>query len=76
MVQKERPKRDKSMQQDQSRDGVTAHRCSDGTFMSAPYHLIGAPAVIAEQFVLYCTDRFNRDDFKDEVKDFGNVFKH
>ena len=44
--------------------------------MSAPYHLIGAPAVIAEQFVLYCTNRFNRDDFEDEVKDFGNVFEH
>ena len=44
--------------------------------MSAPYHLIGAPVVIAEQFVLYCTDRFNRDDFEDEVKDFGNVFEH
>ena len=44
--------------------------------MSAPYHLIGAPAVITEQFVLYCTDRFNRDDFEDEVKDFGNVFEH
>ena len=44
--------------------------------MSAPYHLIGAPAVIAEQFVLYCMDRFNRDDFEDEVKDFGNVFEH
>ena len=44
--------------------------------MSAPYHLIRASAVIAEQFVLYCTDRFNRDDFEDEVKDFGNVFEH
>ena len=32
--------------------------------------------MIAEQFVLYCTDRFNRDDFEDEVKDFGNVFEH
>ena len=31
---------------------------------------------IAEQFVLYCTDRFTRDDFEDEVKDFGNVFEH
>ena len=73
---KEWPKRDKSTQRDRSEDGVTAHRRSDGTFMSAPYHLIGAPAVIAEQFVLYCMDRFNRDDFKDEVKDFGNVFEH
>ena len=44
--------------------------------MLAPYHLIGAPAVITKQFVLYCTDRFNRDDFEDEVKDFGNVFEH
>ena len=44
--------------------------------MSAPYHLIRAPAVIAEQFVSYCTDRFNRDDFEDEVKDFSNVFEH
>ena len=44
--------------------------------MSAPYHLIGAPAVITEQFMLYCTDRFNRDDFEDEVKDFSNVFEH
>ena len=32
--------------------------------------------MIAEQFVLYCTHRFNRDDFEDEVKDFGNVFEH
>ena len=76
VVQKERPKRDKSTQRDRSEDGITAHRRSDGTFMSAPYHLIGVPAVIAEQFVLYCTDRFNRDDFEDEVKDFGNVFEH
>ena len=44
--------------------------------MSVPYHLIGAPAVIAEQFVLYCTDRFNRDDFEDKVKDFSNMFEH
>ena len=64
------------MQRDQSRDVITTHRRSDRTFMSAPYHLIGAPAVITEQFVLYCTDRFNRDDFEDEVKDFGNMFEH
>ena len=44
--------------------------------MMAPYHLIGAPGVIAEQFVLYCTDRFSRDDFTDEVEDFGGVFGH
>ena len=73
---KERPQRDRSTQQDWSKDGITAHRHSDGTFMSVPYHLIGSPDVIAEQFVLYCTDRFNRDDFEDEVKDFGNVFEH
>ena len=73
---KERPKRNKSTQRHRSEDGVTAHRRSDGTFMSAPYHLIRAPVVITEQFVLYCTDRFNRDDFEDKVKDFGNVFEH
>ena len=44
--------------------------------MSVPYHLIGAPPVLAEQFLLYCTDRFNRDDFEDELKDFSNVFEH
>ena len=77
MVQKkERPKRERSTQRDRSEDDVTAHRRSDGTFMSAPYHLIGGPAVIAEQFVLYCTDRFNRDNFEDEVKDFDNIFEH
>ena len=79
MVQKvtpEQPQRDKSTHRDRSEDGVIARRRSDGTFMSAPYHLIGAAAMIAEQFVLYCTDRFNRDDFEDEVKDFGNVFEH
>ena len=70
VVQKEWPKRDTGTQRDRSEDGVTAHRRSDGTFMSAPYHLIGAPAVIAEQFVLYCTDRFNRDDFEDEGERF------
>ena len=76
VVQKKKPQRDKSTQWDWSEDGITAHRHLNGTFMSVPYHLIGAPAVIAEQFVLYCTDRFNRDDFEDEVKDFGNVFEH
>ena len=75
-VVQERPKRDRSTQRDRSKDGATAHRRSEGTFMSAPYHLIGAPDVIAEQFLLYCTDRFSRDNFEDEVKDFGNVFEH
>ena len=44
--------------------------------MTAPYHLIGSPGVIAEQFVLYCMDRFSRDNFQDEVEDFSNVFGH
>ena len=44
--------------------------------MSAPYHLITAPPEQAEEFLLYCTDRFNRDDFEDELMDFGNVFEH
>ena len=43
--------------------------------MSAPYHLIAAPLQQAEEFLLYCTDRFNRDDFEDELTDFGNVFE-
>ena len=73
---KEQPQRDKSTHQDQSEDGIIARRRPDRTFMSVPYHLIGAPAVLAEQFLLYCTDRFNRDDFEDELKDFGNVFEH
>ena len=33
--------------------------------MSAPYHLITAAPEQAEEFLLYCTDRFNRDDFED-----------
>ena len=44
--------------------------------MSAPYHLIGSPETIAKHFILYCTDRFSRDDFEDEVNDYGNVFGH
>ena len=76
VVQKEQPKRDRSMQQDRCEDDVTIRRRADGTFMTAPYHLIGSPEVIAEQFVLYCTDRFSRDDFEDEVEDFSNVFGH
>ena len=44
--------------------------------MSAPYHLITAPPEQAEEFLLYCTDRFNRDDFEDELTDFSNVFEH
>ena len=44
--------------------------------MSAPYHLITAPPEQAEEFLLYCTDRFNRDDFEDELTDFGNIFEH
>ena len=76
VVQKERPKRDKSTQRDRSEDGITTDRRSNGTFMTVPYHLIGAPAEITEQFVLYCTDRFNRDDFEDELKYCGNIFEH
>ena len=64
------------MQRDRCEDDVTTHRCTDGTFETVPYHLIGSPETIAEQFVLYCTDRFSRDDFEDEVNDFGNVFGH
>ena len=75
MVCKEPPKKDSTLQ-DRCKDDVTARRCADGTFMTAPYHLIGAPGVIAEQFVLYCTDRFSRDDFADEVEDFGGMFGH
>ena len=76
MVQKEQPKRDRSTQQDRCNDDVPAHRHADGTFETASYHLIGSPETIAEQFVLYCMDRFSRDDFEDEVNDFGNVFGH
>ena len=64
VVQKEQPQRDKGTHRDRSEDGVIARRCPDRTFMSAPYHLIRAPAVLAEQFLLYCTDRFNRDDLR------------
>ena len=76
VVRKEQPKRDRSMQRDWCEDDVTACRHADGAFMTAPYHLIGSPGAITEQFVLYYTDRFSRDDFEDEVKDFSNVFGH
>ena len=80
MVQKkvtlEQPQRDKSTHRDQSEDGVIARRHPDRMFMSAPYHLIAAPRELAEEFLLYCTERFNRDDFEDELMDFGNVFEH
>ena len=75
-VTPEQPQRDKSTHRDQSEDGVIAQRRFNGTFMTAPYHLIGSPETIAEQFVLYCTDRFSRDDFEDKVNDYGNVFGH
>ena len=75
VVRKELPKGDSTLR-DQGKGDVTACRRADGTFMTAPYHLIGAPGVIAEQFVLYCTDRFSRGDFADEVEDFGGVFGH
>ena len=75
-VTPEQPQRDKSTHRDWSEDGVIAQRRSDRMFMTARYHLIGAPVVIAEQLVLYYMDRFNRNDFEDEVKDFGNVFEH
>ena len=72
VVHKEQPKK----QRDRCDDDASARRCDDGTFETAPYHLIRSPETIAEQFVLYCTDRFSRDDFQDEVNDFGNVFGH
>ena len=79
MVQKkatlEQPQRDRSTHRDRSEDDVIAQRCSDRTFTSAPYHLMTASPEQAEEFLLYCTDRFNRDDFEDELTDFGNVFE-
>ena len=72
----EQPQRDKSTHRDQSKDDVIARRHPDGMFTSAPYHLITAPPEQAEEFLLYCTDRFNRDNFEDELTDFGNVFEH
>ena len=75
-VTPEQPQRDESTHRDRSEDGVIAQRRSDGTFMTVPYHLIGSPGTIAKQFVLYCMDRFSRDNFKDEVNDYGNVFGH
>ena len=72
----EQPQRDKSTHRDQSEDGIIARRHPDGTFMLAPYHLITAPPEQAEEFLLYCTDRFNRDDFEDELTGFDNVFEH
>ena len=76
VVQKEQPKRDRSTQRDPCDDDVPVHRHADGTFETAPYHLCRSPEVIAEQFVLYCTDRFSREEFQGEVEDFGNVFGH
>ena len=76
VVQKEQPKRDRSTERDLCDDDVPACRCTDETFETVPYHLIGSPETIAEQFVLYCMDRFSRDDFEDKVNDFGNVFGH
>ena len=61
---------------DWSEDDTIARRRPDGTFMSVPYHLITAPPEQAEEFLLYCTERFNRDDFKDKLTDFSNVFEH
>ena len=75
-VTPEQPQRDESTHQDRNEDGVIAQRRSDRTFMMVPYHLIGSPETITKQFVLYCTDRFSRDDFEDEVNDYGNVFGH
>ena len=74
VMKREQPK-DRGAPQD-SADDIPVRRRSDRTFESAPYHLCGSPEVIAEQFVLYCTDRFGREEFKDKVKDFGNVFGH
>ena len=76
VVQKEQPKRDRSTQRDRCEDDITTRRRVDGTFETVPYHLIRSPETITEQFVLYCMDRFSRDDFEDEVNDYGNVFGH
>ena len=76
VVQKEQPKRDRSAQWDRCDNDIPARRCTDGTFETVPYYLIGSPETIAKQFVLYCMDKFSRDDFEDKVNDFGNLFGH
>ena len=76
VVKKEQPKRDRSVPRDPCNDDVPVRRHSDGTFETAPYHLCRSPEVIAEQFMLYCTDRFGQEEFQDKVEDFGNVFGH
>ena len=57
-------------------DDIPTRWYSDRTFESAPYHLCGSPEDKAEPFVLYITDKFGREEFQDEVEDFGNVFSH
>ena len=76
VVQKEQPKRDRSTPQDPCNDDVPVRRRADKTFEIAPYHLCGSHEVITEQFVLYCTDRFGREEFQDKVEDFDNMFGH
>ena len=75
LVKREQP-RDRGTSQDPADNDIPIRRHSDKTFESAPYHLCGSPEAIAEQFVLYCTDRFGWEEFQDEVEDFGNVFGH
>ena len=73
VIKREQPK-DRGTPRDPADDDIPICRCSDETFESAPYHLCRSLEAIAEQFVLYCTDRFGREEFQDEVEDFGNVF--
>ena len=74
VVKREQPK-DRGTSRDPD-DDIPTRWHSDRTFESAPYHLCGSLEEDAEPFVLYITDRFGREEFKDKVEDFGNVFGH
>ena len=74
VVKRETPQ-DRGASGDPDND-VPARWYSDRTFESVPYHLCGSPEEVAEPFVLYITDKFGREEFQDEVEDFGNVFGH
>ena len=74
VMKREQPK-DRGASRDPD-DDIPARWHSNRTFELAPYHLCRSPEEVAEPFMLYITDRFGREEFKDKVEDFGNVFGH
>ena len=67
--------RNRRRDQSHARQEEPVQRAFDGTYPSAPYHLMDGGPEDTKEFLLYLTNRFTRNYFGPEITDLGRVFE-